>query len=947
MENNINKQLEIVKNSIKWVKETESMRGAKGDQVYRQLVDFRRKLNKKKYAMEGNPAAAMYGESQVGKSYLISSLLSEEGIPFAITDENNIVHNFIEEINPPGGGSESTSLVSRFSVNYVPSNKRFPVKAVLLSPADIALVLSDSFYSDLKANHDLLLKSEEINKGVQDWKVRVNGRNFSQDFLSEDDILDMKDYFESNLTKASEVLSSDFFIEVSLIISKVKPEEWKDVFALLWNRNEKFTSLFERLMSEYQKLNFSSNVYLPLDSVLYKHGTLLDVKRLKEIYFEPDKIETHYRPDTQVLVVSNGQEQEITMQKSYLCALAAELVFAQPQSLLVNKPFLKETDLLDFPGARSRLTLPENLIETEIIPELLLRGKVAYLFNKYSECEKINILLFCAKHEQAAQRAMPEMLNGWINKIVGSTPEARGNFVSRSKVPPLFIIGTFFNVNLQYNPQQDKPGDISSFNYRWNQRFVRTLSEQLLNTEIYTWFEKWTDMNPYFQNIFMLRDFEKSESISHIFKGYNQNKKELEEVVPEAYPDFKEKLRESFIEYDFVKRHFENPAESWDRAASINEDGTKLIISKLTIAAQNINTARIEKTKKEIAAVLQGIFDLLKEFYNSPDKTDSLLKAISTAGVIQANLDIAFGRDPYFFGKMMQKLMISNSAVYDLFIKNIHDIERHDVVDMDKYSAIRMNVPDLDPNDSFDTNLECLRKHYEKRTLEECRDFFENTLHIDLNELFYGNATRVKSFSQVLAEALEEYWFNEYLPEGSKKLAEVFSDAGLEDILDMLHRLYIKLGVTKKISEEIRTYVDGYRNIEDVYEMIADISTEMVNKFINTVGLEYYNDSHYEDLKKAKENIHGLILEHPELQYGKNNRNEVSDLITQMGNLPELLNRNPLPKEAKRLPNYRGYIMWYDLLKAGFVTASGVPDYDPIANEKLGKILDECKAIKF
>ena len=27
--------------------------------------------------------------------------------------------------------------------------------------------------------------------------------------------------------------------------------------------------------------------------------------------------------------------------------------------------------------------------------------------------------------------------------------------------------------------------------------------------------------------------------------------------------------------------------------------------------------------------------------------------------------------------------------------------------------------------------------------------------------------------------------------------------------------------------------------------------------------------------------------------------------------------------------------MWYDLLKAGFVTASGVPNYDPIANEKL------------
>ena len=133
--------------------------------------------------------------------------------------------------------------------------------------------------------------------------------------------------------------------------------------------------------------------------------------------------------------------------------MSAELIFSQPDELLVSKPFLKETDLLDFPGARSRLTLPQNEINTEIIPELMLRGKVAFLFNKYSDAEKINVLLFCSKHEQPGQRAMPEMLNNWINKIVGETPEAREAFVNRSKIPPLFIIATFFNVNLQFNPQ--------------------------------------------------------------------------------------------------------------------------------------------------------------------------------------------------------------------------------------------------------------------------------------------------------------------------------------------------------------------------------------------------------------------------------------------------------------------------------------------------------------
>ena len=35
------------------------MRGAKGDNAYRNLVNYRRKFNKKMVALEGNPAAVM------------------------------------------------------------------------------------------------------------------------------------------------------------------------------------------------------------------------------------------------------------------------------------------------------------------------------------------------------------------------------------------------------------------------------------------------------------------------------------------------------------------------------------------------------------------------------------------------------------------------------------------------------------------------------------------------------------------------------------------------------------------------------------------------------------------------------------------------------------------------------------------------------------------------
>ena len=210
MEKTILAQLEIIEKSNEWIKS--SLNGEKQKNAYRKMVDCRRKLNKKKFALESNPAAAMYGESQVGKSYLISSLLSEDGKPFGTTNEEGVFYNFIEEMNPPGGGNESTSLVSRFSVNYKPINPKFPVKAILLSPADIVLVLCDSFYNDIKADHNFILQPDQINSEIEILKENFNNRQTIQKVFEEDDVLDMQDYFRENFSsKANNVIFSNFF----------------------------------------------------------------------------------------------------------------------------------------------------------------------------------------------------------------------------------------------------------------------------------------------------------------------------------------------------------------------------------------------------------------------------------------------------------------------------------------------------------------------------------------------------------------------------------------------------------------------------------------------------------------------------------------------------------------------------------------------------------------
>ena len=65
----INQHIALIENSIAWAKEY-----GKDSFPYDVFKENRRKLKTIRAALEENCSAAAYGESQVGKSYLMSSL---------------------------------------------------------------------------------------------------------------------------------------------------------------------------------------------------------------------------------------------------------------------------------------------------------------------------------------------------------------------------------------------------------------------------------------------------------------------------------------------------------------------------------------------------------------------------------------------------------------------------------------------------------------------------------------------------------------------------------------------------------------------------------------------------------------------------------------------------------------------------------------------------------
>lgn len=944
---NIEQTMSLIEKIIKWIPTSKAMKGDKGERMHHDQIEKWCVLRRKKNAMKVNPAAAAYGESQVGKSYLISALLSQQGKLYGITGPDGTFYSFKSDINPQGGGKESTSLITRFTSDYTPEDPQYPIKAVLLSPTDLILVVCEAYFHNV--DEDSPLSFETIQQRVNDIRQQYAEQPVCHHLISEADIYDILDYFEAAelpKTKYNNLKDAHFFRCLVEVIQKVPPHNWKDVISLFWNDNPRITKLYDDLVKQHEQLNFVSEVNLPIEAILRNKGTLLDVERMNEIYIpytkQSDKDEYTAETALQYRHPATGQTQTIAAYpKSFLCALTSEIVVSVPESIKQEKPFLADIDLLDIPGLRRFDTAKTSQLTNNSLSTILRRGKVDCLFNQYSINERINILLFCQNHLQSSQSVMPDKLDRWIRKMIGATSTDREKYVN--EIPQLFIISTWFNVDMEFKVDKDKIGNKESLNYRWKQRFDSTLVHEITKTDdTYDWMDNWTVSKPYFQNIYMLRDF--GESYDKIFKIPTKEDLEKKHVEGEEkevpnYADFRKHLRETFINYDFVKKHFADPAQSWDSAAARDNDGTLPIINNLTKRAATIKLSRMTKYNDDLAKIIADIIQSLP--VNDNDKEALLQKALANAGHIQLNMDIAFARDPFFYGKMMRVLLLRKDDIHNLFKRMLNSIEKRQVVNLDRYAAIRINVPELNPALSYEQNLELLRVHYNKNTAAECEAYFKKE-NINLNELFFGNTNRIKNFATELVEAMWDFWENTHIAARRAELNGWLTQEGTDEMIAMLGKLFGPkgLGVSILISKRLRHYVDGYRNIENVYNMAADICAEMFNKFLNTIGKDYFTSTQLDDLKEAAKHINGLTWDHPELQYDSSTDN-VAGLLALTGNLSELLNQTPLPIEVKRLPIYANYIEWYDSLKAGFVLSAGVPAYDDLEANKSLKIIKD------
>jgi hypothetical protein len=600
-----------------------------------------------KYASTSKMAVGVFGPSQAGKSYLISALArsSDGSLMSAFGDRRE---DFIAKINPEGG-KESTGLVTRFTYNAEKPNisSAFAVQVGLLTEIDLIKILANSFAEDVvhPSEEEIEVHQVAVEKAIENARLRSNqGTGFAVE-----GVYDLENYIQTNLLKNTRISALRRYgywqtaIDVSPTLS---PADRVDFFSAIWEGLPTYTEIYRRLQAQLIKLDFSRQIACD-PAVLFEiengswqrsKKSIIDVATLGDLCENPNDMVT----------VEKANGGKVQLERSELTALVSELIINLTDC---PHPFFAHTDLLDFPGARSRQPQPrDRLSDREVRAENFLRGKVAYLFERYSADRELSAMLLCVGPSNQEVVGLGDLIERWIELTHGSSPE------ERSKVPcTLLFILTKFDTAFEQGAGKGVDGT------RWSTRLEASLLKPFgAHSHRTKWVSQW-DSSGKFNNLFWLRNPNYRQDALFMYgkQGVCQElsiRKDKEKFINE--------LRSAFLSNQLVTDHFNNPTEAWDKALVLNDGGIFRIITAIEPICQPI--VKLNQVEQQISLLVTRVLDLLSRYYISSDvnelrkqKTELAIQLLRSLGgamqrgrlgelISSLKLDDGFARDAFY-----------------------------------------------------------------------------------------------------------------------------------------------------------------------------------------------------------------------------------------------------------------------------------------------------------
>lgn len=503
-------------------------------------------------ACERPASIAIYGESQVGKSYLVSTLAKGNNtlVQVKLGREHR---NFLTEINPEGN-KESTGLVTRFSIRPPPKvTEEKPIYLELLSELDIVKIIVNTYYNDIKHKSTVPLTDDVAARAVERARAAARGQAGAR-HLNGDDVNDLKEYMEREVFtfERLKALTPSVWGELRQLVPHLQLDERLQIYALLWLEEKPLTAAARVLIRALESLNHADAAIVGLEAVLPRERSIIDVETISG--FETGDGET-----IEVQNVETGTKANLT--RATLCALTAE-VYMQ----LASPPggAIDSCDLLDFPGARAR-TNHDSLATGIAVDGLKLfyrRGKVDFLFKRYTANQELAALLLCRRPGNQEVHDIKNTVYTWIANTLGDAPPKRRG------QNPLFVLFTRFDELVAPKTAGGTPA--STLENPIKNAFVEFFNQNPSDN----WPVKW-DERGVFKNCHWYRNPKAPPSV--LFQYSNGE----ETGINPEYAGRIATFRETFIGAEHLNRYFHDPAKAWDSVMGAMDGGVSHIAERL------------------------------------------------------------------------------------------------------------------------------------------------------------------------------------------------------------------------------------------------------------------------------------------------------------------------------------------------------------------------------
>ena len=594
-------------------------------------------------AASSKMCVGVYGASQAGKSYLVSVLAKRENTPLtAVFGERHI--DFIRHINPEGG-KESTGLVTRFTMDKVNSPADFPIKAKLLSELDLVKVFVNSYLNDILPDENEDIEMHESH--VAEVLGSLENLPHSMSPLNLEDVYDLEEYCTSKSLsniRFQALKRVDFWSRASALLPKLGEDSRVKLVELLWEGIPSFTRSYRLLTAELRRLSYPDHLFCAASALFdEQHG---EWKRGVNSIINVSTLHSLGLADSGSVDVMTDSGSTFSVPIGTLCGLISELVIQ-----LKEKPhdFFDCTDLLDFPGARSRHSRQKDS-NSSIQLETFLRGKVAYLFDKYSSDLELSAMLLCVGPSNQEVVGLAKLVEDWVERTHGKTPE------EREKLPTaLFLILTKFDQEFSQGAGRTTDGT------RWATRLQASLLEPFgAHCQRTGWVKRW-DSRGAFRNTYWLRNTNVDQLGLIQYEGEIAVSKELG-FAPERIGHIS-LLRQEFVNHPLVREHFQNPSDAWEAGMQLNDGGIQYLVKGLTAICQPGFKAR--QVQERLYSLAISREQDLRKYYVSGNKKDVIQEKR-----LLAEKFLHFGGNLFMqkrLGEFINFLLLSDRDTQDIF----------------------------------------------------------------------------------------------------------------------------------------------------------------------------------------------------------------------------------------------------------------------------------------